>query len=293
MIEKYFYIDSQTARELLGQIKHIEAAKRGIDRHAFLLGDYVVLSTERLKLRNVVTRDDELVYLDEIIRTLNMLRECGIAVIPILGYCYDSSSRDGEGYLFQLRAKGAELYDDAIMTKFYVWAQNEPEEMYLSTHLNDNEVADYLTFRTHTISQVPQEHFDRFIYDMLQILNEDILIDCNGRSNFFYDSNVGFQYIDLDAHNDYKYGLISTKPDIKKIVSYCGFVPCHYAERTELFSHAALAEQAVCMLGGSRLHNLKIDNQIVFEKCMLALRHNGIPEYMINSALKKIKIFGR
>jgi len=292
MIEKYFYIDCQTACELLDQIKHIEAAKRGIDRHAFILGDYVVLSTERLKLRNVVTRDDELVYLDEIIKTLTMLRERGIAVIPILGYCYDPNSRDGKGYLFQLRAKGAELYDDAVMTKFCVWAQNKSEGVYLSTDLNDNEAADYLTFRTHTISQVPQDHFDRFIYDMLQILNEDILIDCNGQSNFFYDSNAGFQFIDLDAHNDYKYGLISTKPDIKEKACCCGFVPCHYAEGTELYSHAALAEQAIYLLDGSRLHNLKIDNQIVFEKCMLALKHNGIPEYMINSALKSIKILG-
>lgn len=292
MIEKYFYIDCQTAHELLEQIKHIEAAKRGIDRQAFLLGDYVVLSTERLKLRNVVMRDDELAYLDEIIKTLNMLRERGIAVIPILGYCYDPNSRDGRGYLFQLRAKGTELYDDAIMTKFCVWAQNKSEGAYLSTYLNDNEAADYLTFRTHTISQVLQDHFDRFIYDMLQILDEDILIDCNGKSNFFYDSKLGFQYIDLDAHNDYKYGFISAKPDIKEIVSYCGFVPCHYAEGTELFSNAALEEKAICLLGDSRLHNLKIDNQIVFEKCMLALRHNGIPEYMIKSALKKIKILG-
>ena len=84
-------------------------------------------------------------------------------VNPILGYCYDPDSCDGKGYLFQVRAKGAELFDDAIMTKFCVWTQNKSEGVYLSTHLNDSEAADYLTFRTHTISQVPQDHFDRFI----------------------------------------------------------------------------------------------------------------------------------
>lgn len=104
--------------------------------------------------------------------------------------------------------------------------------------------------------------------------------------------NEGFQFIDLDAHNDYKYGLMAKKPDIKEIVCYCGFVPCHYAEGTELFSHIALAQKAISLLGDSKLHNLKNDNQVIFEKCLLALRHNGISNEMINSALKKIKVLG-
>ena len=119
MIEKYFYIDKQTAHALLEEVVHTKATKRGIDRHAFLLGDYAVLSTNRLKLRNVVTRDDSLKYLDEIIHTLYALQERGVAVIPVLGYCYDPGNRDGNGYIFQQRAKGEELYDDAVMTKFH------------------------------------------------------------------------------------------------------------------------------------------------------------------------------
>ena len=291
MIEKYFYMDRQTAQDLLDEIKYTEAAKRGIDRHAFLFGDYAVLSTCRLKLRNVVTRDDDLAYLDEIIYTLYKLRERGVAVVPILGYCYDPDSRDGNGYIFQQRAKGEELYDDAIMTKFHVWAQNKPEGVYLSTHLSYGEAANYLSVRTHTISQAPQEHFNQFIYDMLQILSEDILIDFNGQSNFFYDS-AGFQYIDLDTHNDYKYGLTPVKPDIKEITARCGFSPCHYAEGTDAFSHIALSEQAIRLLGSEQLRNLKMDNQIIFEKCKTALKDNGLPDDMINSSLKRLKIFG-
>lgn len=44
-------MDRQTAQDLLDKVKYSEAEKRGIDRHAFLFGEYAVLSTCRLKLR--------------------------------------------------------------------------------------------------------------------------------------------------------------------------------------------------------------------------------------------------
>ena len=292
MQEKYFYIEKEVARQLLNRVSRMHYAKRGFDRRAYLLDDYVVLSTNRLKLRNVDTRYDDFAYFDEIIETLANMHACGIAVVPILGYCYDPHSSDGEGFIIQQRAKGEELYDDAILTKFTVWAQNKNQEVYLSTDLSDAEAADYLYSRTHAIAQAPQIHFDRFVHDMIRILEANILVDFNGSSNFFYDQSAGFQFIDLDAHNDYRYGLSSTKPCIEEIVSLCGFVACHYAEDTELFAHVALANNTLDALTPETLKMLKAENQIVFEKSKSAMRSNGIPENMLNQALSKLKIFG-
>jgi hypothetical protein len=210
MKEKYSYIEPEKARELLFQVKEMKAVKHGFDSHVYLIEEYAVLTTNRIKLRNVTTRDDDLAYFDELIKTLMSLSEQGIAVILILGYCFDPDSENGNGYIFQLRAKGDELYDDAVMIEYYVWAQKNPSSVYLSS---DTDAKEYILSRTNFISKVPQKHFDKFISDIIVLFDEDILIDFNGKSNFFYDDTAGFQFIDLDSHTDYKYGLTEHKPD--------------------------------------------------------------------------------
>ncbi len=263
---------------------------RGIDRHAYLIGEYAVLSTKRLKLRNVDTRDDDLRYLDEIIEMLWRLHESGVSVVPILGYCCDEGSADGCGYMFQQRAIGRELYDDAIMTRFDVWAQNR-KDIYISCPLPDEEAVKYLLERTGEIARIPQTHFDKLIHDIIAILQQDILIDFNGRSNFFYDKTAGFQLIDLDAHNDYRYGLTEEKPDVETIVAYMGFTPCHYAMGTKIFPHVALDEQALSIMNSWQLSQLAADNRLVFQKCRTALRNNRIPDQKVERALKALKLF--
>lgn len=292
MTEKYFDIDPLHARQLLEQAKKTKWSKRGIDRHAYLIGDYAVLSTNRIKLRNVTTRDDDLRYFDEIIETLLDLYHHGVSVAPILGYCYDANSVDGTGFIIQKRAKGLELFDDAVLARFEAWAQSQPEAIYLHSDMCDAEKIQYLVSRTQEISQVPQEHFDKFINDMICILQHDILIDCGGKSNFFYDTDQGFQFIDLDSHNDYRYALTDQKPDIEKTVSICGFVPCLYASGTKLFSSNAMDAQAMLALTPCQRNKLAEYNNVVFQKCLSALRQNGISESALNESLSMLKFYG-
>ena len=108
---------------------------RGIDRQAYLFNDYAVLSTSRLKLRNVDVKDDDLRYFDDLIDRLAVLWKSGVNVIPILGYCYDPESADGEGFLFMKRAKGSELYDDSIICRYETWTQNQ-ENAYLDSNVD-------------------------------------------------------------------------------------------------------------------------------------------------------------
>lgn len=292
MNEKYFDINPLHARQLLDQAKKTKWSKRGIDRHAYLIGDYAVLSTNRMKLRNVTTRDDNLSYFDEIIETLLNLYHHGVSVVPILGYSYDPNSVDGTGFIIQKRAKGLELFDDAVLAKFESWAQSQSENIYLHSNMSDAEKIQYLLSRTQEISHVPQEHFDKFVNDMICILKHDILIDCGGKSNFFYDTDQGFQFIDLDTHNDYKYGLTDQKPDIEKTVSICGFVPCLYASGTKLFSSIAMDEHAILALTPCQRNKLAESNNVIFQKCIAALRQNGISESILNKSLSMLKFYG-
>lgn len=286
MDEKYFYIEPEIARGLLSQMKDMKAANRGIDKQAYLIDEYVVLTASKIKLRNVTTRDDNLAYFDELIQTLMDLKEQGVAVVPILGYCVDPNSENGTGYIIQSRAKGAELYDDSVMKEFYV---GKPHLAYLSS---DADAKEYVISRTNTISKAPQHHFDKFIRDIILLLDNDILIDFNGKSNFFYDDTDGFQFIDLDSHTDYKYGLVEKKIDGKEIVAYYGFTPCHFAVGTKVLPNHALDEKAISIIGDAKLLQLAMDNKTIYEKCKTALLNNEISEERLNSSLAILKLFG-
>lgn len=286
MEEKYFYIEPEIARGLLSQIKEMKAAKRGVDRQAYLIGEYAVLTASKIKLRNVTTRDDDLAYFDELIKTLMYLKKQGVAVVPILGYCVEPNSENGNGYIIQSRAKGEELYNDSIMKEYYA---AKKAFAYLSS---DTDAKEYVISRTNLISKAPQNHFDKFIRDIIVLLNNEILIDFNGKSNFFYDDTDGFQFIDLDSHTDYKYGLDEDKTDGKEIAAYCGFTPCHYAVGTKLFPHFALDEKAISIIDDEKLLQLAMDNKTIYEKCKTALLNNGISEEQLNNSLAILKLFG-
>lgn len=286
MEEKYFYIQPETARGLLAQMKEMKAAKRGVDRQAYLIGEYAVLTASKIKLRNVTTRDDDLAYFDELIKTLMELKEQGVGVVPILGYCVEPNSENGNGYIIQSRAKGEELYDDSIMKELYV---GKSHLAYLSS---DTDAKEYVISRTNAISKVPQKHFDKFIRDIIVLLDNDILIDFNTKSNFFYDDTAGFQFIDLDSHTDYKYGLTEDKMGGREIAAYYGFTPCHYAVGTEVLPNLALDEKAFSMIDDEKLHQLALDNKTITEKCRTALLNNGISEEQLGNSLAIHKLFG-
>lgn len=287
MTEKFLYIEPHIARRLIAEAESAKPVKRGIDSRVYLLGDYAVLKTSRLKLRNVTTRDDELIYLDDLIHTLMELKNCGVNVVPILGYCYNPESADGDGYMLQPTAKGEELYDDAVLMEFAVCAQNTK---YLSSDKNAKE---YILDRTKTISAIPQEHFDKYISDIIELLEHDILIDFLGKSNFFYDEHIGFQFIDINSHTNYHYGLTDIKPDSKRIASIYGYTPCHFAVGTRVFAPSALDENALCALNSDELRTLKMYNCTIFDKCRSAMLNNRITEADINIALESLKVFGR
>ena len=277
MREKFFYIEPAKARELLAQTQTMKPAKRGIESFVYLIGDYAVLTTSRIKLRNVATRDDDLAWFDELIETLMRLHEQGVAAVPILGYCYEPDSENGAGYIFQPRARGEELYEDAVIKEY----KRRKASYFFPSEIDPKE---YILSRTSFISRVPQEHFDKFIGDMIAIMEHDILIDCNGKSNFFYHEAAGFQFIDLDSHTDYKYGLDERRCGSKELAAYAGFVPCHTA--------LALDKKAIAKLGRRETQQFARDNMAIFEKCKAAMLRNGIPEALVSRSVKFLTLYG-
>jgi hypothetical protein len=49
------------------------------------------------------------------------------------------------------------------------------------------------------IDKIPQEHWDRFLEDIKALSGKGIQTDLTKRSNLFYDSSKGFQFLDIEG----------------------------------------------------------------------------------------------
>lgn len=117
-------------------------------------------------------------------------------------------------------------------------------------------------------------------------------MDFNTRSNFFHDAAEGFSFIDLNSHTDYRYGLTDQKANAREIVSYYGFLPCHFASDTRALPNLALDQRAISEMDEQELSQLASANRVIFEKCRNALYHNGVSQEQLDSALAVMKLFG-
>ena len=156
----------------------------------------------------------------------------------------------------------------------------------------DRAEQEYIFSRTHFVSQIPQRHFDKFMKDIITLAGRDVLIDFMGKSNFFYDETAGFQFIDINSHTDYKYGLTGERPDSRLICAYNGFVPCHIGAGSRVMPHLALDESSFDALDSGEIQRLKNDNKIIYEKCRAAMISNGVTSGQLDSAMGLLKLFG-
>ncbi|MCL2171656.1 MAG: hypothetical protein FWB71_05825 [Defluviitaleaceae bacterium] len=255
IIEKYFGIDCEIAQRLINETANMPHEKSGDNgfqnTKVFLFDEYAVLKMQNINVRNVATPDVDLKHLEKLSATLMSLRAKDVNVIPILAF----QSDNGNGYIIQPRAKGAELYDrDSINDKAYVLA------------------------RVKLLADTPQKHFDKFIADAIEIIDAGIIVDFAGKDNFFYHDEIGFQFVDLNAHDDFEYGISETKPKGRQNVLYGSFLPCYYDALPKCRN--SVVKILPEMTGGERV-NLIAHNRAIFSKCRAALRTNGITEEAI------------
>lgn len=255
IIEKYFGIDHRIARQMIDATKNMTYEKTGDNgfqsTKVYLFDEYAVLKMQNMTFRNVDTQDTDLKYLEKLTKTLLDLQVKGVNVVPILAF----QSENGDGCIIQQRAKGEELYDREKMNDKY-----------------------YILRRVEFLSNAPQEHFDKFIADTIKIIDVGVLIDFMGKDNFFYDETIGFQFIDLNAHFDYEYGLTEVKPQAEQFAAWNCFLPCYfdtvpkYRETVSKILSETTDKERV-LLGEH--------NRNIFEKCKTAMIKSGIAKEMI------------
>lgn len=259
IIEKYFGIDRETAQQMINATKNMTHEKSGDNgfqnTKVFLFDEYAVLKMQNMNFRNVTNQDTDLKHLEKLAETLLDLAKEGVNVVPILAFRSD----DGNGYIIQQRAKGAELYDRDRMSAM-----------------------DYIMERVRLLSNAPQKHFDKFVDDTVEIINAGVLIDFMGKDNFFYHEAIGFQFIDLNAHFDYVYGHTDAKPPADIIAAWNCFLPCYF---DEVPSYHDTVSALLSKLSDKERAVLREHNRSIFKKCRIAMLNNKITNETVNEII--------
>jgi hypothetical protein len=252
-------IDPAVAEDLISRCAAGQHDRAGGNSKAFIFGNYVVLKTNGINVKNAETPEGEIPF-DTVISRLEKLKNDGVRVVPILGYQYDPESTHdyGEtsfasGFIIQDRAEGLEMWDRA--------------------HLADK---DYLVKRTQTFANAPQEHFDKFVADYAAIVRAGINVDPSKKSNFFYDKTKGFSFIDLNSTTN------DTAKTEQFLPNYC-CLPCHqFLNERQLPVIKNFTE--------AEFDQLLADNLAIFEKCKSAIIANGLAtEQQISASLAAAK----
>jgi hypothetical protein len=259
MIEKYFGIERDIVQHMINATKNMTNEKCGDNSFqstkVFLFDKYAILKMRNINFRNVTIQDTDLKHLERLAKTLLDLQAKGVNVVPILAF----QSDNGNGYIIQARAKGTELYD--------------------RDKVNDK---DYVLERVELLSNVPQEHFDKYIADIIKIIDAGIMVDFVGKDNFFYHETIGFQFIDLNSHDDYEYGLSGEKVQGKSAVEYGCFLPCYFDTMPK---YRDTVSKILLELTDKKHTLLREHNRNIFEKCKTAIINNGIAKETVSEII--------
>jgi len=192
--------------ELIEKAKQISHNKQGSNSVCFCFGDYILLYGS-------IDRNN----IDRKINIINSYIERGFNIAPTLEYKYDENSKistyaNGDsyqkGWTMQSRAKGKEL-ERNVSDMLYISSLDKFNEQYLAIKEAKQKYIDLLTAQT----DIDEVHLRKFITDYQTILEEGILqVDPSKASNFFYDANKGFTFIDIginqppyEKSNQYSY----------------------------------------------------------------------------------------
>ena len=240
--------------------------RRGGNSKAYLIDDYCVLKTNNIELADHNKTD---VPFNTVISKLHDLSESGVNVVPVLGYYYDQVNDYGDhsygsGYIIEPLAKGSELYGDMFPKQY---GEVTPSNL------------DYLKLRVDELAHAPQKQYDKFVKDMKSITDNKIAIDPSKKTNFFYDPQAGFSFVDLNFNTE---NTLFDEPDLygnnthRDFIKYC-YLPCvDY-----------LSENIISGLSEPELAKIKADNNTIFDKVYNGLLKVGVSHNDIQSAFEE------
>lgn len=185
-MNKIVYSKGLGKLSLLEIISRIDRTNVGTKKSVpcYIVDNYAVISS------TINCRDYSIQ--DRVIDRVHELADSGVNAVRLYGYVSDESDRRDythDSYcscMFVMdRAPGAELYKGVT----YSYGHRELED-----------VASLISYME-MLSNVPQEHYTKYVHDYIAILRSGVAVDPSKKGNFFYDPDKGFSFIDLRNPN--------------------------------------------------------------------------------------------
>ena len=264
MVDKYFYIDKALAEQLIEQANSGKYEKGGTNSRVAILGDYAILKTGNIEVKNTDLFDNQTIPFDKVVEKVHALADVGVSVVPIIGYCYNENALSNygsrtyaKGYIIQQRAKGSELWQRRLLPSVVDRTATSEQKAYLIKRLEE-------------LASAPQSQYDKFISDLKAITDAGIKVDPK-KENFFYDAEFGFSFIDLNFFGEPLFERQSRTPH-DNFIEYA-LVPYNvFANRITNFTRDEA--QAVWRA-----------NTTILDKCVRALTNIGIDKADIDKVI--------
>lgn len=145
---------------------------------------------------------------DKIIEKTKKAKALGASICEILEYEIDNKQQKySNGYLLQQKAVG-NLVHDASLTRKINMAKTEEEKIEIKQYHIDNNINEMEILKNAT-----QDQYNDFVKDWINIKKCGLAVDPSKTSNFFYDKESGFSFIDLDNEEEID---ITKKPETRQ-----------------------------------------------------------------------------
>lgn len=254
MLNRYLFIDQNAAENLIHQSYNYKPIKTEDSKtKAYYVKNYIVLHKTNIPVADSNTLPTEEYYYDVMLKLMK-LYENKVSVVPILGYTINENTIKtidkgsdvyASGYVILAKQRGDELYSYDKM----------PNPFSLESTNYDSKKTNYLFSRLKEISNIPQNHYDKYVSDFLKISKAGLKFDVYNQSNILYNKTSGFIFSNIN-HKLQKFKTESefNKSFIRNVFAVC----CINFDYSQALSATEKAE-------------LKELNTIVYGKCLSSL----------------------
>lgn len=222
--------------------------------------------------------------IDRKIRAINDMKEKGINVVQILDYKVDDSKpintysniQYQKGWTLQERAKGAELHSAHSSVEIM------SEEQILNGYLEYKElITDYYK-RIKRLSEATQEQVNKFVSDYAILEQSSLMIDPSKAGNFFYDTEKGFSFIDMNEKNPSSQKMAFLMEHIL-LVTIPSASTMYIHDKCNTYKNG----QSLTIVPEEICRQLKCSVSQLLEKLVIAFKKFGFSTEQLNLALDK------
>lgn len=224
-------------------------------------------------------------HIDRLMTIINETKEKGINLVPILDYKVDDTKpittfrgyQIQTGWTLQEKAKGKEMYQS-----FPYFTINREEDISSQYSEYKNSVIEYYN-SLKKVANASQDQINKFVSDYETLEQSELLIDPSKPSNFFYDEEQGFSFIDINKRN------LNTQRSNKTMMEILTILIPRMSRLTLKSNQSKkMKTEDLILIPKEIISQMQDDLMLLLGKYMVAFRDKGYTQEQISSAIQNI-----